>query len=265
MAKIIPKYSYSGESDAYADERYWYIRLLTSGEIAFDYAKKAVDACIVGGGAGGIEPSGAANNGAGNGGGGGAVVNAYGLAFAAQDAKAVSIGEGGAVNAAGNPTTAFGKTASGGTAGAGGTGRYSGAGDAGADGEYAFGDDTQKRYGADGGGGSGTGTAGGAGGKDGGGTGGSGAWMVGSAAIAATAGEANTGAGGGGNGGYDGWTGSAPEYAGGKAAAGGSGVVILRGTEADLLPVYFDGVQLSAIYMNGEAVETFTYAGKKIY
>lgn len=253
MAKSIPKYSYSGESDAYADERYWYIRLLTSGEIAFDYAKKAVDACIVGGGAGGVS----ADNIAGYGGGGGAVVNATGLAFGAKDAKAVAIGAGGAANTNGSATTAFGKTAAGGTAGAGGAEDEDGE-----DGEYAFGDDTQARYGTDGGGGGSEYSAGGAGGADGGGHGASGGRAGG---ADATAGAANTGAGGGGKGDDDGWTGSAPEYAGGKAAAGGSGVVILRGTEADLLPVWFNGVQLSAIYMNGEAVETFSYAGKKIY
>ena len=38
---------------------------------------------------------------------------------------------------------------------------------------------------------------------------------------------------------------------GGEAAAGGSGIVILRGTQDDLLPVFFNGVQLSEIWLNG--------------
>ena len=33
--------------------------------------------------------------------------------------------------------------------------------------------------------------------------------------------------------------------------AGGSGIVILRGTQDDLLPVFFNGVQLSEIWLNG--------------
>ena len=58
-------------------------------------------------------------------------------------------------------------------------------------------------------------------------------------------GQANTGGGAGGpGGGYEG-------SQGGEAAAGGSGIVILRGTQDDLLPVFFNGVQLSEIWLNG--------------
>ena len=58
-------------------------------------------------------------------------------------------------------------------------------------------------------------------------------------------GQANTGGGAGGPGGGYGGT------QGGEAAAGGSGIVILRGTQDDLLPVFFNGVQLSEIWLNG--------------
>ncbi len=59
-------------------------------------------------------------------------------------------------------------------------------------------------------------------------------------------GQANTGGGAGGpGGGYEEGT------MGGEAAAGGSGIAILRGTQDDLLPVFFNGVQLSEIWLNG--------------
>ena len=97
-----------------------------------------------------------------------------------------------------------------------------------------------------------------------GGSGGGGTWI----------GGAKGGAGGGGNGGTGGTDGVDGGYGhpgqvstgggaggpgggyeegtmGGEAAAGGSGIVILRGTQDDLLPVFFNGVQLSEIWLNG--------------
>ena len=59
-------------------------------------------------------------------------------------------------------------------------------------------------------------------------------------------GQVSTGGGAGGpGGGYEEGT------MGGEAAAGGSGIAILRGTQDDLLPVFFNGVQLSEIWLNG--------------
>lgn len=249
MAKEIPAYRHSAGSEARADASYWFIYLKESGTLRFSYGK-TVDVCVVGGGAGGSDD--------GCGGGGGEVKHAYGVSVNGGEDIAITIGAGGAANTAGNPTTAFGVTAAGGTLGAGGA-----KGEAGADGSYAFGDTTLARYGAEGGGGADGAydSSGEAGGADGGGTGGAG----GRFGTDATAGAANTGAGGGGHGDDDGWTGSEPEYEGGAAAAGGSGVVIIRGTEADFLPVYFNGTHLQAIYLNGEQASGFVFDGQKIF
>ena len=141
-------------------------------------------------------------------------------------------------------------------------------GDAGKDGAYAFGDSSLSRYG--GGGGSGAserGTEGASGGEGGGGKGG-GAGNYGTDGGDAGAGAANTGGGGGGFGSiysYRNGDGVLKEHAGGSAAAGGSGIVIVRGTEDDFLPVRFDGVQLSKILFNGEEVTGLVYGGTRIF
>ena len=53
--------------------------------------------------------------------------------------------------------------------------------------------------------------------------------------------------------------------AGGAPASGGSGVVILRGTQDDLLPVYFNGKQLSEMYFNGEKLAGLIYGGTRVF
>lgn len=53
--------------------------------------------------------------------------------------------------------------------------------------------------------------------------------------------------------------------AGVASAAGGSGIVILRGTEDDILPVIFNGTQLTKLIYNGTTVEHLIYNGQQLY
>ena len=163
MAKKIPAFSYTGAYRTQSDERYWYILLLTSGTLTFQYAKSGVDVGCVGGGGGG-----------------------------------------------------------------------------------------------------GWATAGGSGGADGGGAGGKGGTPNADGADG-TAGAANTGGGAGGPGG--GYVDEDSRYnrKGGQAAAGGSGVVILRGTQDDLIPVVFNGTKLSELYFNGVKVTSLIYNGARLF
>ena len=41
--------------------------------------------------------------------------------------------------------------------------------------------------------------------------------------------------------------------------------MILRGTEDDFLPVYFDGRQLSEMYFNGEKLTGLIYGGARVF
>ena len=52
---------------------------------------------------------------------------------------------------------------------------------------------------------------------------------------------------------------------GGQVAAGGSGIVILRGTQDDLIPVVFDGTQLSELYFNGVKMTSLIYNGARLF
>lgn len=52
MATKVPAYTYSGQSSSEVRNGYWYIYLKTNGTLKFTYTK-ALDACIVAGGAGG--------------------------------------------------------------------------------------------------------------------------------------------------------------------------------------------------------------------
>lgn len=270
MAKKIPAFAYTGESSAEMKGDTWYIYLKSSGTLTFDY-KKTLEVCAVGGGAGGEGRTAATTGRRTHGGGGGSVVSQSGILAAAGAAYSVVIGSGGAAGGAsgepggaGGASSAFGVEASGGVTPEEGQ-AY---GDAGKDGAYAFGDSSLSRYG--GGGGSGAserGTEGASGGEGGGGKGG-GAGNYSTDGADAVAGAANTGGGGGGFGSiysYRNDEGVLKEHAGGKAAAGGSGIVILRGTEDDFLPVKFDGVQLSKILINGEEVTGLVYGGTRIF
>lgn len=285
MAKKIPAFSYTGAYRTQSDENYWYIFLLTSGTLTFQYAKNAIDVGCVGGGGATTYHQQSANTAGGCGGGGGYISTGT-AAVAAGQGYAVTIGEGGAVPGVwlpagdGGTTSALGVSAAGGkgardigwlepgTPGAGtGTGGTGGvqnknAPTAGGDGQMLFG------FGPYGGGGGGGGTApavaGGSGGLGGGGAGGFGG-NYGTDGKAGEAGAANTGGGAGGPGG--GYVDEDSRYnsKGGMGAAGGSGIVILRGTQDDLIPVVIDGTQLSELYFNGVKVTSLVFGGVKLF
>lgn len=269
MAKKIPAYAYTGAHEAASDGTYWYIYLKSSGRLKFDYGK-TVDVCLVGGGGGGMSVNHYGSSGA-SGGGGGSVKNLSGVTLEAGEEAAVTIGLGGGAEEDGKATSAFNASAAGGKAGAGGSGGKDtgGIGEDGDAGIRAFGDSAAVYYGGDGGGGAGgqTGDYGmGKGGAGGGGDGGTGGWP-GIQGGNGEDGEANTGGGGGGGG-----SGNSAVYdtgvvnvLGGAGGAGGSGVVVIRGTQDDLIPVFFNGTQLSAIWLNGRKAAGLIYDGVRVY
>ena len=265
MAKKIPKFSYTGQCSTGSDDTYWYIFLTTSGTLTFEYAKAGVDVGCVGGGGSSACIRQAGNPAGGSGGGGGYLASGK-AAIEARKGYAVTIGAGGAAPAAfaagndGGTTSALGVSAAGGKGagkmgwkdsgtpgagtGAGGRGgsEVSASPTEGGDGGYVLGFGP---YGGGGGGGGGSWIGGAKGGAGGGGNGGTGG-TDGVDGGYGHPGQVSTGGGAGGpGGGYEEGT------MGGEAAAGGSGIVILRGTQDDLLPVFFNGVQLSEIWLNG--------------
>lgn len=287
MATKLPAFSYTGQYRTEMKNGYWHIYFLTSGVLTMSYAKTA-DAFLCGGGAGGRSNSGP-------GGGGGYTATHRGVQIAAGTAYTITVGNGGAINQNGQASGAFGFQAAGGKIGGishprqggnggsgggasniadygkGGTGGENGGNGAGNNtNEFPAGGIGQGRttrgfeeasyplY-AGGGGGysSGNGTYQAPGGNGGGGKGGYSyvndkhAWGAGSN------GQPNTGGGGGGGPSND----TANIYAG----AGGSGIVILRGTEDDLLPVFFNGVQLSEMHLNGKKLTGLVYGGQRIF
>ena len=260
MATKVPAFTYSGASSSEVKGGYWYIYLKSSGTIKFSYAK-TLEACIVGGGAAGRGRSAADTGLRTYGGGGGTVLNKTGISASAGTGYSIVIGSGGTRGLSstnGSASTAFGYSASGGS-----TEAQVGVSDTGLNGTYAFGDSTLSRYGGGGGrGGSAPGGAGSPGGAGGGGKGADGGNYGGGGADA-VAGTANTGGGGGGYGSDLNWDDNFE--AGGNNADGGSGIVILRGTQDDLLPVKFNGVQIAKMTFNGEAVTGLIYGGTRIF
>ena len=264
MATKIPAFSYTGACSTELKNGYWYIYLTSNGTLTFSYAK-TLEACIVGGGAGGWTQGGGCVDdkviGGASGGSGGTVNNVSGISAAANTGYAIVVGAGGAAGNNGYASSAFGHTAAGGavvqSSGHGGA--------AGANGTYAFWDTSLRRYGACGGnGGPSKAMTPGEGGDYGGGRGAYGG-MSGTIAQNAIAGAANSGSGGGGAGGSYMYDSSGGYHAGGDAAAGGSGIVILRGTQDDLLPVRFNGTQLSAMTFGGKTVTGLIYNGTRIF
>lgn len=51
----------------------------------------------------------------------------------------------------------------------------------------------------------------------------------------------------------------------GTGGAGGSGIVILRGTEDDMLPIIFNGTQISQLIYNGTTIQHLIYNGQQLY
>lgn len=115
---------------------------------------------------------------------------------------------------------------------------------------WAFAESAYPLYGG-GGGGSSRNMAGGAGGAGGGGIGGS----EDASGYEKDGGNGadNTGGGGGG-----------ASY-NGLGGYGGSGVVIIRGTELDFLPVFFDGTRVQQIFYNGQEVRALTFNGVQLF
>ena len=60
-------------------------------------------------------------------------------------------------------------------------------------------------------------------------------------------------------------TGNGGDSNGDNGMGGGSGIVILRGTQDDLLPVFFNGVQLSEIWLNGEKAGGLIRDGVRVF
>ena len=265
MATKIPAFSYTGQYRTEMRGGTWYIYLLTSGVLRMNYAKSGVSACVVGGGASGEAQTTPPHEDRGMPGGrGGAVVNRTGLSVAAGQAYNVVVGAGGSnppagTFAPGGASSIFVIYASGGSASTG-----QGSGQAGANGTHAFGDAGLPRYGAQGGAGGRDYSAGGNGGADGGGKGASGG-SPGVRGADATAGAANTGAGGGGAGEFYRDDDSRFNAHGGNAASGGSGIVILRGTQDDNIPVIFNGTLLADIVYNGTKITGLIYDGTRIF
>lgn len=51
----------------------------------------------------------------------------------------------------------------------------------------------------------------------------------------------------------------------GYGGNGGSGIVVIRGTQDDVIPVWFDGTQLNEMYFNGTKVESLYFNGAKMF
>lgn len=282
MAKKIPKFSYTGAYETSSDDTYWYIKLKSSGQMTFTYRKNIEVGCV-GGGGGTISNRNYAHVGGFAGGGGGYIKTGATTAEAGM-AYAVTIGAGGkGINGwrddvtaeSGGTTSAFGISAAGG--GGGGGGDYPGAG-TGAGGKAGYYINKQGENGGSGlklfgfgplggggGGGSGAGgmaLVGGSGGAGGGGNGGRGAMT----AVDGGDGEngaANTGGGAGGAGG--GWYEEPYQSRPGKAGSGGSGIVIIRGTQDDYIPVIFNGSPVEAIVLNGVRLTGLVVNGIRLY
>lgn len=280
MAKKIPKFSYTGAYETSSDDTYWYIKLKSSGKMTFTYRKNIEVGCV-GGGGGTISNRNYAHIGGFAGGGGGYIKTGTTTAEAGT-AYAVTIGAGGeGINGwrddvtaeSGGATSAFGISAPG---GGGGSFDSPGAGTgAGGKGGYyiniqgANGGSGLKLFGfgpfGGGGGGSGAGgmaLAGGTGGAGGGGNGGRGG-INGVDGGDGGNGAANTGGGAGGAGG--GWYEEPYQSRPGKAGSGGSGVVIIRGTQDDYIPVIFNGSPVEAIVLNGVRLTGLVVDGIRLY
>ena len=276
MATKIPSFSYTGRYSTQLSNGYWYINFLSSGTLTMNYSKKSADVFLCGGGASGAGGDAVGDDGySGHGGAGGYTTTRTGIPLTGGQAYWIQVGSGGTAGAVDNDThtagvasSAFGYSASGGSSYNAGTGVGGKCGmswydygankvvihsepESGGSGVLAFGTGGVY-YGGGGGGGASTynktiGYGGPSGGGAGGGTG-----------SAGSSGAANTGGGGGGGG---------PHASGnsGTGGAGGSGIVILRGTEDDMIPVIFNGTQLSDIVYNGTKITSLIYNGTKLF
>ena len=275
----LPGFTYTGQySTELRADWGWVIRFKTSGTLTITDRNRKVDVFLVGGGGGGAQNwySSDANQG---GGGGGYTAMQTGIPAQAGTAYSIVIGAGGSAGGStggtGGTSSAFGLSASGGkggtksgscgTGGAGGSGGGNGGQNGGSNGSsaggtgagvstYEFRTAGWPLYAGGGGGGR---SAGGAGG------GGDGGYRLINGEYTSRPGKngtANTGGGGGGAGPQ----GNDPdgEHPGG---AGGSGIVCIRNSADDFLPVKFNDTQLTHMTFNGETVTGLIYNGTRIF
>lgn len=286
MAKRVPGFTYGGSYSTGADDTYWYIYLKSSGTLNLKNTKQ-VDVFLVGGGGGGGSSGGSGSSTRGGGGGGGGYTKTQkGITAKGGTNYTAVVGSGGAgggytgatsgVNGkAGGSTSIFGYSVSGGnpgihevyngypypntsTGGAGGSGGSAGrqhdprlaGGSNGSDGSVGYGDDGAYIGNKGKGQGSTTREFGLASGKLYA-TGGAGGCT--NTALTGTAGAANTGDGGGGGDG------------GKSGGAGGCGIIVIRGTQEDTIPVSFNGTTLEKIMFNGVEVKSLIVNGVKLF
>lgn len=268
MATKIPAFTYTGAHTEQMIGDYWVIFLTTSGTLRFSYAHE-IDVTVLGGGGGG----GTGNSYEGGGGGGGGYQTIeFGVDLSAATAYDIVVGGGGSGGyrgeggggsdgTAGGQSSAFGFTADGGKGGqydnAGGAGGAGGTGNGGnhrSAGEsntvHAFSDASFPLYGGGGGGGQA------AGGSPYGGAGG--AYPQGES----HSGKAGCGYGGGGGGGRS--MGSGADYTN-PGGAGYQGIVVIRGSRDDQLPVKFGGTTLTRMTFDGSEVKHLIYGGTKLF
>lgn len=283
----LPDFSYTG---AYTTELRadwgWVIRFKSSGTLTFTGRNRKIDVFLVGGGGGGTTNT-YSETYCGGGGGGGHTTMKTDVSIKAQKAYSIVVGSGGTSAWAANDggaSTAFGLSAAGGKGAKHTSNSSAYGGDGGSGGGYG-GENDGYAGGSNGGNGSGThgGTGegvstcefrtagwplyagGGGGGRAAGGAGGGGDGgyrLIGGSHTSRPGkdGAANTGGGGGGAGpqGND----PAGEHFGGK---GGSGIVCIRNSASDVLPVVFNGTWLTRLVHNGTDVTSLIYDGTKLF
>lgn len=280
MAKKIPKFTYTGNYETSADNSYWYIKLKSSGKLTFNQTKNIEIGCI-GGGGGTISNRNYAHVG-GFAGGGGEYIQTGTTTANAGTAYTVTIGAGGAGKndwiddiyaGSGGTTSAFGISASGGGGGSGWEKPGSGTGAGGKGGMYinnqGSGGSSGRNclgfgpFGGGGGGGSGAGGAALNGGRGGSGGNGGRGGINGVNGGDGENGSVNTGGGAGGAGG--GWYKDPYKSQPGRAGNGGSGIIIIRGTQDDYLPIIYNGTRISNLIYNGTTITSLIYNGTKLY
>lgn len=262
MATKIPSFTYGGQYRTEMIGDRWYIFFLTSGILKMTYGRYA-DVYLHGAGGGGGD---SANPSGGGGGGGGWFATHTDVQIEGGKEYSIVVGTG-SWNRDGEASSAFGFSAAGGKVG--GDGGWSegtgGVGGTGGSGSGGNGGGSTGGYGTSGGSNttyafndSSLGLLYGGGGAGGGPKyGGDGA---GGAPYGARGGKHagdNTGAGGGGANWTDG------EYT--IRGRGGSGIVILRSTQDDELPVKFDGKTLRQMFFDGSEVRHLICNGTQIF
>ena len=230
IPKMLPGFTYTGEcSTELRADWGWIIRMKTSGTLTITDRRRKVDAFLVGGGGGGGNGTGSPEGG----GGGGYTKTVSGISLSPGTGYWIEIGQGGAPNANGSASSAFGYQANGGNTSSGNTGGAGGSG--GGAGQY-------------------TGTPGN-GGSDGANGSDSAKGHKGGAGQGSTTREF----------GMSGWTLYAGGGGGGAGGTGGSGIVCIRNSADDVLPVVFNGTWLTNLVHNGTDVERLIYNGKRLF